>query len=304
MKKIVIFGECMVELVSANETQLTKSFAGDTYNTAVYLKRSAPQVAVSYLTAIGDDFLSNELLFAMGNEQISTEQVYRSSKRNLGLYMVRTDQHGERTFAYWRANSAATQTINAMTKAPEDIDFFYFSGISVAILDEPQRLKLFELLATLRNKGCKVVFDPNYRPLLWSSRDEARFWMNKSYQLADIAFPGGDDHLALYEHVNTDEVLAHLAPFEIDEVVMKNGAVGVHIVNSDGHFIVPVQQVANVVDTTAAGDAFNGGYLAARLSGKSVTDAASYGAIVAGTVIQHPGAIIPADTLHKAVAPL
>lgn len=304
VKKIVIFGECMVELVTANETQLTKSFAGDTYNTAVYLKRTAPHVAVSYLTAIGEDFLSNELLFAMGNEQINTEQVYRSSQRNLGLYMVRTDPHGERTFAYWRANSAATQTINAMTKAPENIDYFYFSGISVAILDEPQRIKLFELLATLRSKGCKVVFDPNYRPLLWASGDEAKVWMDKSYQMADIAFPGGDDHLALYGHVNTEEVLAHLGQFEVDEVVMKNGAVGVHIVNSDGHFIVPVQKVTNVVDTTAAGDAFNGGYLAARLSGQSVTDAASHGAIVAGTVIQHPGAIIPAEALRKVVAPL
>lgn len=304
MKKVVIFGECMVELVSTSATELKKSFAGDTYNTAVYLKRNAPGLSVSYLTAIGEDFLSNELLFAMGEEQINTDHVYRCSKHNLGLYMVRTDRYGERTFAYWRDNSAATQTLNVMSAAPYDIDMFYFSGISVAILDVTQREKLFELVTSLRSQGCRIVFDPNYRPRLWRDQQEAQEWMDKSYQVADIAFPGGDDHLALYGHTNADEVLSHLAPFGIDEIVMKNGAVGVHIVNGDGQFIVPVQTVTNVVDTTAAGDAFNGGYLAARLSGKNVTESASFGAMVAGTVIQYPGAIIPADILSKAVSPL
>ena len=304
MKRVVIFGECMVELVSTSATELKKSFAGDTYNTAVYLKRNAPGLSVSYLTAIGEDFLSNELLFAMGDEQINTDHVYRCSKRNLGLYMVRTDKYGERTFAYWRDGSAATQTLNVMTQAPDNIEMFYFSGISVAILDVEQREKLFDLINTIRSSGCRIVFDPNYRPRLWRDQQEAQEWMDKSYQVADIAFPGGDDHLALYGHTNADDVLAHLAPFGIGEVVMKNGAVGVHIVNHQGQFIVPVQTVTNVVDTTAAGDAFNGGYLAARVSGKNVTESASFGAMVAGTVIQHPGAIIPADTLRKAVTPL
>tara|TARA_Y100001956_G_scaffold65333_1_gene66241 strand:- start:2726 stop:3382 length:657 start_codon:yes stop_codon:yes gene_type:complete len=218
--------------------------------------------------------------------------------------MVRTDKYGERTFAYWRDGSAATQTLNVMAQAPDNIEMFYFSGISVAILDVAQREKLFEMINTLSSNGCRIVFDPNYRPRLWRDQQEAQEWMDKSYQVADIAFPGGDDHLALYGHTNADDVLAHLAPFGIGEVVMKNGAVGVHIVNLEGQFIVPVQTVTNVVDTTAAGDAFNGGYLAARLSGKNVTESASFGAMVAGTVIQHPGAIIPADTLSKAVTPL
>lgn len=301
MKKVVIFGECMVELVSKGGNDMVKSFAGDTYNTAVYLKRSAPNVSVSYLTAIGEDFLSNELLFAMGDEQINTDQVYRCSKRNLGLYMVRTDKQGERTFAYWRDNSAATQTLNVMSQPPSHIDMFYFSGISVAILDDVQREKLFDLIAALKEQGCEIVFDPNYRPRLWPDREIAQAWMDRCYSVANTAFPGGDDHLALYGHTNPDDVFAHLAPMNIDETVMKNGAIGVRIKNAQGQFIVPVEKVTQVVDTTAAGDAFNGGYLAARISGKGVTESASYGAKVASTVIQHPGAIIPASTLREAV---
>jgi 2-dehydro-3-deoxygluconokinase len=51
--------------------------------------------------------------------------------------------------------------------------------------------------------------------------------------------------------------------------------------------------VDHIVDTTAAGDAFAGGYLAARVSGQPATEAGRIAAAVAATVISHPGAIIP-----------
>mgnify|MGYP000324236125 CR=1 FL=1 len=181
MSKIVIFGECMVELVNRGADTLSKGYAGDTYNTAVYLKRCAHDISVSYLTAIGADFLSDELLFKMGEEEINTDQVYRSNDRNLGLYMVRTDKHGERTFAYWRANSAATQTMNLFNGSLNNADVFYFSGISLAILDDAQRLKLFDLVDSVRAAGGKVVFDPNYRPRLWKDQQEAQTWIDKAY---------------------------------------------------------------------------------------------------------------------------
>ena len=75
--------------------------------------------------------------------------------------------------------------------------------------------------------------------------------------------------------------------------MVKNGSVGVHILEGKEQRIVPVERVEQVIDTTAAGDAFNGGYLAARLSGKKPVESASYGAKVAATVITYPGAIIP-----------
>ena len=304
MSRIVIFGECMVELVNRGPDTLSKGYAGDTYNTAVYLKRCARDISVSYLTAIGADFLSDELLFKMGDEEINTDQVYRSEDRNLGLYMVRTDKHGERTFAYWRANSAATQTLNLIRGDLSNADVFYFSGISLAILDEVQRLKLFDLIDGFRAKGGKVVFDPNYRPRLWPGPEHAQLWTNKAYSHADIAFPGGDDHLALYGHTDVDAIHQHVADLGVKEIIVKNGAVGVHIYEKDSHCIVPVERVETVVDTTAAGDAFNGGYLSARLSGKDMTDSASFGAKVAATVISYPGAIVEKDAFYKHIAAL
>jgi 2-dehydro-3-deoxygluconokinase len=66
---------------------------------------------------------------------------------------------------------------------------------------------------------------------------------------------------------------------------------------SDGKmlFQIACEPVAHVVDTTAAGDAFNGGYLAARIAGLDIEHAVRAGHRLAGAVVQHRGAIIPLE---------
>lgn len=304
MKRLIIFGECMVELRTQHGDTMAKSFAGDTYNTAVYFKRCLPVSSISYLTAIGADFLSDELLLKMGEHEINTDLVFRATERNLGLYMIRNDNQGERTFAYWRAQSAATQTINLMPDDNISAEWFYFSGISIAILDNAQRENLFILIKKLKSQGCKIAFDPNYRPRLWEDEDTAQHWTTRAYQEADLAFPGADDHLMLFRHTCADDIFAYLEDKNITEVVMKNGAIGVHIVSQKEQCIVPVEHVSAVVDTTAAGDAFNAGFMAARLSGKPAVESASFGAKVAATVITYPGAIIPSGIFSSHIPPL
>ncbi|MCY7297198.1 sugar kinase [Alteromonas sp. a30] len=298
MKQIVIFGECMVELINKDANTMLKSYAGDTYNTAIYLKRCAPATHVSYMTTVGSDFLSDELMLRMGEEEICTEYVYRSETLNLGLYMVRNDHQGERTFAYWRDNSAAKQTLNVMNSDLKDVGLFYFSGISLAILDDAQRDKLFSQLTRLKAQGTKIVFDPNYRERLWKNPEDARLWTDKAYAISDLAFPGSDDHLMLYGHTSNDDIFQHLAPFNIANIVIKKGPEGVHIQSGGEYFIVPVERLAKVVDATAAGDAFNGGFLAAYLQGRDLTDAVAFGAKVSANVISYLGAIIPKENFN------
>jgi len=304
VKRIIIFGECMVELRTQHGDTLAKSFAGDTYNTAVYFKRCLPVSSVSYLTAIGADFLSDELLLKMGEQEINTDLVFRSNDLNLGLYMIRNDDHGERTFGYWRSQSAARQTMHLLPDMKIDGDWFYFSGISISILDIEQRNMLFSLIEKLKKDGCRIAFDPNYRPLLWENEEAAQEWIGKAYACADLAFPGGDDHLMLFGHTCADDIFTYLADKQIGEIVMKNGSVGVHILTEGKQCIVPVERVSAVVDTTAAGDAFNAGYMSARLAGKSSVESASFGAKVAATVITYPGAIISESAFKSHIPPI
>ncbi|WP_018984137.1 sugar kinase [Salinimonas chungwhensis] len=298
MKEIVIFGECMIELVEQPTGHLIKNFAGDTFNTAVYLKRCSPDTTVHYLTAIGDDAQSDQLYRYMQNESLSTSLVQRAAVRHLGLYMVHTDDAGERSFTYWRKDSAATQTFNEMRSPIPAPDLFYFSGISIAILDDAQRQSLFDVIADLRRQGCKIAFDLNYRPALWNSVADAREWADRAYALSDIALSGVDDHAQLYQHTTVSQVVEHLSAFNIGESVIKNGASGVYLLTPSGSQSVPINPVENVVDTTAAGDAFNAGYLASRAKEHSAFDSALYGAKVAAVVIRHPGAIVAQETFN------
>lgn len=310
MKKRVFFGECMVELALRETGIYQQTFAGDTFNTAIYLNRLNQTETVSYLTAVGKDDLSEKLTQFMREEGLGTELVFTSSSRTLGLYMVATDHTGERSFTYWRSQSAARETLPLLSQCGgveclHGCASFFFSGISLGILSDEDKEKLFALISELKAKGTEIIFDPNYRPLLWDSAEHAKQWTDKAYAVADMAFPGGDDHAVLYGHKTSAEIISHVQALGVNEIIFKNGADGVQVVTPGNHCIVPTFQVDNVVDTTAAGDAFNGGYLAARFAGQSPADAAQLGARTAAFVLGYRGAIVPKDVFshhHRKIA--
>ena len=94
--RIACIGECMVELTlpDADGSGSRVGFAGDTFNAAVYLKRSAPELAVAYVTALGTDPLSERMLAAFAAEGLETGLVERRADRVPGLYAISLDARG------------------------------------------------------------------------------------------------------------------------------------------------------------------------------------------------------------------
>ena len=299
MSNIIVMGECMVEFGRAGEANLyKKSFAGDVFNTGIYIKRCVKDLAnVKFLTAVGKDNISGELLTMMGKESLDTSLVYQSSTEQMGLYLINVDSEGERSFTYWRSTSAAKQVMSFVNDdidnpALAEVDSFFFSGISIAIISESDRQALWTYIRKLKASGTKIVFDPNYRPVLWNSMDETREAYASAFELADIALPGVDDHIELYGAKNAEDVADFLEQFSIGEIIVKNGEQGM-LLSLDGvRQHVSVQPIKNVVDTTSAGDAFNGSYLSARLLGRTPEQSALFASKISGCVIQHKGAII------------
>lgn len=301
--RVIVFGECMVELYQLVENVYHQNFAGDVFNTAVYLKRMNPAVQVDFFTAVGTDLISDKLLAAVEAEKLGSSLMLRSKTARPGLYMINTDCFGERSFVYWRDSSAAKQTIalyqQQLTLGKlSSSDWFYFSGISLAILPEADRETLFGLLAELKAAGVKVAFDPNYRPALWRSVDDCKAAFVRAYALSVLALPGLDDHKVLFNAQSIDDVVAQLAELGVAEIVVKNGKDGATVRTSVDSFHMPAVTVKKVVDTTAAGDSFNGGYLAARLAGKDAKAAARLAAALAAFVVEHTGAIVSHDNFR------
>lgn len=304
-KNIAVIGECMIEL-SQKGTDLSRGFGGDTLNTAVYVARQVSKQAlnVHYVTALGTDNFSEEMLAAWQQEQIHTDLIQRMDNKLPGLYFIETDSTGERTFYYWRNDAAArfwltSPAADEICQRLEKFDYLYLSGISLAILDSASRQRLLQLLRACRANGGKVIFDNNYRPRLWQSKQETQEAYRAMLACTDIAFLTLDDEDMLWGEKPLEQVIDRTQALGVSEIIIKRGADSCIVWEKDGfeahQYDVPAVKLPKdkVVDTTAAGDSFSAGYLAVRLTGGSAHDAAARGHLTASTVIQYRGAIIP-----------
>jgi len=305
-RKIAVIGECMIEL-SQKGAEVSRGFGGDTLNTSVYIARQvdAADLEVHYVTALGEDNFSQQMLDAWQQENVHTELTQRLEHRLPGLYYIETDSTGERTFYYWRNEAAArfwleSDQAQAICAELAQFDYLYLSGISLAILNAASREKLMALLTQCRANGCKVIFDNNYRPRLWASREETQQVYQQMLTCTDIAFLTLDDEDLLWGEKPVEEVIHRTQAAGVREVVIKRGADSCLVaIQGESTLEVPAVKLPKekVIDTTAAGDSFSAGYLAVRLTGGSAEEAAKRGHLTASTVIQYRGAIIPKEAM-------
>lgn len=301
--RLMAIGECMVELVHTRDDSVKLGFAGDTLNALIYAKRWKPETECLFFSAVGFDNFSNKMMAFFEQNGINTEAVARSKNRNVGLYSIVTDQHGERSFDYWRDQSAAKAMMSLhKVQATElnTIDMVYFSGIGLSILSDADKEELLGLIQTYRAKGTLVAFDSNYRASMWNGYQHAQTWFDKAYRISDIALPGLDDHKSVYHHQSIEEVVDYLNQVGCSEYVVKAGTQGMFgykdklVVHQQPFNPAPCQ-----VDSTAAGDSFAGVYLANRLSNHSIATSIQAADVAAREVVQHAGAIISADAIER-----
>jgi 2-dehydro-3-deoxygluconokinase len=293
MTRVACIGECMIELSAAAGGLLSRGYGGDTLNTAVYLARLG--VAVDYVTALGDDIWSDEMVRAWGSEGVGTDLVVRVPGRLPGLYLISTDEAGQRRFHYWRDSAPARQLFDLpetdrIANALTDYDAIYFSGISLSLYGEAGRDRFFGVLDRARALGRRIVFDTNFRSRGWPDKAQAKAVYRAALRRADLIMASTEDLDLLFG----DGSLAELpAASPRIEVVLKLAEPAVRIFHDGTEQTIATEGVAGVVDTTAAGDSFAAAYLAARLAGADPAAAARCGHRLAGAVVCHRGAIIP-----------
>src|SRR3954447_10587340 len=162
MTRVACIGECMIELRQAPGGLYSRGFGGDTLNTAVYLSRLG--IETDYITALRDDSLSDEMIAGWQAEGIGTAQVARLKGRMPGVYMIETNDRGERRFFHWRKNSAAREIMNLpetgeILQSLVDYELVFFFTITHSILDLEARWKLYGALRRAREQGARINFD-------------------------------------------------------------------------------------------------------------------------------------------------
>ncbi|KAA1421794.1 sugar kinase [Nocardioides humilatus] len=289
-------GECMIEFVRTGAGAGAQvQYAGDTFNTAVYLRRASDalgvEVDVRFLSGVGVDDESDRMRAYWRGEGVADDVVLVDG-RHPGAYLVTTHDDGERSFLYWRRRSAAAHVF-AGTDWLEAVrgDLVYLSGITTQLLGDAALDGVVARLAALRDQGARVVFDSNYRPAAWESPARAAEAMARVLAVSDIALVTLEDEIALGRAVDVASAVAALTALGVGEVVVKVGTEGAWVTKDGGPLHVATVAV-DAVDTTAAGDSFNGGYLAGRLAGLSPSAAAQVGNRIAGAVVQSRGAVV------------
>ncbi|WP_245544283.1 sugar kinase [Oceanicola granulosus] len=293
MKRFVCVGEAMIEL-SGDETRgWALGVAGDTLNTAWYARQAlGDDWRIDYVTRIGTDRFSERIAAFCEAENIGTRHVSRDPMRGAGLYAISLDADGERSFTYWRGESAARHLADealALDAAFDGADMIYFSGITLAILAPDARARLLE---RIDSSGAPCAFDTNYRPRLWETAGAAREWITRAATVARIVLPSADDDAACFNDAHAHATADRYATLGVPEVVVKSGGGALHLRFDNDAFVIDDLPRVTPVDTTGAGDSFSAGYLAARLTGANCLDAARAGHDVAMRAVQGPGALV------------
>lgn len=299
--RLACIGECMIELSDAADG-MSRAYGGDTLNTAVYAARlgRAAGVSVDYVTALGDDPYSDEMVAGWRAEGVGVEHVRRVPGAVPGLYMIRTGEAGERSFYYWRSAAPAKRMFDgpggrSLAHALTGYDWIYFSGVTLGVLTLEGRLALFEILRQASDAGARIAYDSNYRPRLWEDAGEARAANEAALGWADVALPSFDDERALYDDASPAATADRIARLGVPEIVVKDGMAETVVFADGARATAPATPHPAPVDTTAAGDSFNAAYLVARAGGASATDAVAAGAGLAYEVVGVRGAIMPTD---------
>lgn len=299
LMKIAFIGECMVEFNTLTDNGARRFFSGDTFNAAYYCKKAASNLLfVDYVTALGYDVHSDDMLIYFAKQNMGVEYIRRIPDKKPGSYWIELN-NGERSFKYDRANSAAKYVFDGVDGKSllkklldSQFDAWFFSGITLAILTKEGIDHFRSIIFEAKTRGTKIIFDTNYRPKLWPNKDLAKETIRSFLPAVDIALPSFDDEQALFGDQTLEETADRFLIQGVTELIVKNAAAGYLMATPKSKTLIEIEPVKNVVDTTAAGDSFDGTYIANRLMGSQIKEAAERAALVAAKVIRQYGAIV------------
>ena len=296
-KRAICVGEATIELARGGDGRFALASAGDVFNTAIYLARAGQPTA--FASALGDDLYSDAIVSLAAAEDIATDLIARVPARLPALALADAGPQGQRRVHTWRDGAPVrdlfelpnwSRTAEALTAAR----LIYFSGITLSLFSNTGLGRFLAAVELARGQGAKIAFDGNFRPHGWKGDlSRARTVFTEALKRVDIALPAYDDEAVLWGDPSPESTVERLQAFGVGEIVVKNGPNGALVAGHGSRDMVPVPEVVTPLDPTAAGDGFNAGYLAARLSGKSAVEAAAAAHKLAGQVIRHRGAIVP-----------
>jgi len=286
---ILCLGEPMLEFNQQQDGRYLPGHGGDTSNCAIAAARQGAKVG--YVTHIGDDSFGRSFLDLWTREGVDTSTVRSVDDAHTGIYFVTHGPDGHE-FSYFRAGSASSRMMPGDLPVPalQAAQVLHVSGISQAISDSAADT-VFSAIEAVKAAGGRVSYDTNLRLKLWPL-GRARAIIHSAMAMSDIALPGLDDARQLTGLQEPDAIADFYLGLGPTIVALTLGAEGTLVATPDDRRRIGGRQV-EAVDATAAGDTFDGAFLARVVAGDDVFEAARYANAAAALSTQGFGAVAP-----------
>lgn len=286
---ILCLGEPMLEFNQQPDGNYLPGHGGDTSNCAIAAARQG--AAVGYVTHIGADTFGNSFMDLWAQEGVDTSTVKQVPDAHTGVYFVTHGENGHE-FSYFRAGSASSRMSAAdlPAKALQSAKILHVSGISQAISDTAADA-VFEAIRIVKAAGGKVSYDTNLRLKLWPL-ERARAVTHAAMAQCDIALPGLEDAQQLTGLSDPDAIADFYLELGAGVVALTLGAEGTLVATPETRERVKGRRV-EAVDATAAGDTFDGAFLARLAAGDTPFEAARYANAAAALSTRGYGAVAP-----------
>ncbi len=286
---ILCLGEPMLEFNQQPDGNYLPGHGGDTSNAAIAAARQG--ASVGYVTHLGADTFGNSFMDLWAKEGVDASNVRQVTDAHTGIYFVTHGEDGHE-FSYFRAGSAPSRMgpDDLPVEALSSTKILHVSGISQAISSMAADA-VFEAISVVKQAGGLVSYDTNLRLKLWPI-ERARAVTHAAMTQCDIALPGMDDAVHLTGLDDPDTIVDFYQDLGASTVALTLGAKGTLIATGKDRQLVPVREV-QAIDATAAGDTFDGAFLARIVAGDDPFKAARYANAAAALATQGYGAVAP-----------
>ena len=287
-------GEAMIEISNIKNSLYNQSFAGDTLNFCNYLDKK--KLNAFFLSAIGKSEINQSLLDFVKSKNISTKYIKQINQFEVGLYLIKNKDNGEKQFFYWRDESAAKHYFNNIDflnlyKELKNFDYIYFSGITLSIIHISKLNNFIKLLRLLKSKKIKIVFDFNIRPTRWNKKNLNNF-LDSVVKFVDICFLSGEDMNYWKNKNNIKSYEQIVRKYKIKHSIFRKNAKFTYVFLNKTRYVFRNKLLKKVVDTSGAGDGFNAAYLSNFIVNNDPVLALKAGSSLGSKIVMKKGAIV------------
>ncbi len=263
MYKITALGEALIDFTPSGVSQagmrvFEQNPGGAPANALAVFAKFGEKAA--FIGKVGNDMHGQFLKETMGNAGIDTKGLIISDDVFTTLAFVSLNDKGEREFSFARKPGADTCLMKEEVDVSiiENTDIFHVGSLSLT--DEPSRSATFYALEKAKEFGKIISYDPNYRALLWDSKEKAIEGMRSLLDYVDVMKLSDEETFLLTDIEEPQAAAKALLNNGISIVAVTLGADGAYICTKEGGAFV-AGFASDVVDTTGAGDSFWGGFL-------------------------------------------